>query len=32
VYAGDRLLAFELAEREEWTVHIDRNASSGDKS
>lgn len=26
VYAGDRLLAFEIANREERSIHIDRNA------
>lgn len=30
VWAGDRMLAFELAETEEQTVHIDRNAGQED--
>lgn len=31
VWAGDRMLAFELAETEEQTVHIDRDATGEDE-
>lgn len=30
VWAGDRMLAFEMADPEERTVHIDRDATGGD--
>jgi hypothetical protein len=32
VWAGDRLLAFELADPEERTVHIDRDATGGENN